>query len=61
MAAHIFIFWSNGSDSSIVNVSPSVTTTYTVSITDNCTQIPATAMIPVVVNETPSFDISTAD
>jgi len=53
-----FYLWSNGSDSSIVNVSPSVTTTYTVSITDNCTQIPATAMIPVVVNETPLLDIS---
>ncbi|HOZ83463.1 MAG TPA: PKD domain-containing protein, partial [Bacteroidia bacterium] len=50
--------WSNGSDSATVNVSPSVTTTYTVSITDNCTQMPATAMVPVVVNETPSLDVS---
>jgi gliding motility-associated-like protein len=50
--------WSNGSDSSSVNVFPTVTTTYSVSITDNCTLTPATAVLPVVVNETPSIDIS---
>ncbi|HMR47300.1 MAG TPA: gliding motility-associated C-terminal domain-containing protein [Bacteroidia bacterium] len=50
--------WSNGSDSSSVNVFPTVTTTYSVSITDNCTLTPATAVVPVVVNETPAIDIS---
>jgi gliding motility-associated-like protein len=46
--------WDNGSIANSISVSPAQTTTYTLSITDNCTLMPAIVSIPVIVKPKPN-------
>lgn len=51
--------WSNGQTGSGTFVSPAVTTTYTVRVTDGCSE-PATANVPVLRHRRPWFNVRTS-